>query len=458
MGYIGNTPAEKYITLSKQTFTPDSSTVAFTLDNPVANENELALFVNNVRQEPGSGRAYTATGTTLTMSEAPTSGHAMYAIYLGKTMATNTPADGSVTGDMMSYPLTTFSSTGIDDNATSTAITINSSEQVEFTAGTVSLPSISTTGDVNTGIFFPAADTIAFAEGGTEAMRIDSSGHFLFAKTSTSSSVAGIRFAGDSAGYAEFTRDGGNPLYLNRETNDGDIIRFAKDDTTVGIIGSLLGTSMYVNAPNDGGAGLLFSDNADVIYPTQRVSGTVGLSDDVIDLGALVHRFDNIYATNGTIQTSDQNEKQSIQSLTASEIAVAQRISKLFKTFKFNNAVDKKGDSARTHTGIIAQDVQQAFVDEGLDASNYALFISDTWWEKEISVDAVAEELDEEGNVLVEGKDAYTYIDTKEEATEGYTERTRLGIRYPELLSFVSSAFEQRLTNIETRLTALENI
>ena len=72
------------------------------------------------------------------------------------------------------------------------------------------------------------------------------------------------------------------------------------------------------------------------------------------------------------------------------------------------------------------------------------------------SVDAVAEELDEEGNVLVEGKDAYTYTDTKEEATEGYTERTRLGIRYPELLSFVSSAFEQRLTNIETRLTALE--
>ena len=47
-------------------------------------------------------------------------------------------------------------------------------------------------------------------------------------------------------------------------------------------------------------------------------------------------------------------------------------------------------------------------------------------------------------------------MDMKEEATEGYTERTRLGIRYPELLSFVSSAFEQRLTNIETRLTALE--
>jgi hypothetical protein len=44
-------------------------------------------------------------------------------------------------------------------------------------AGTVSAPAITTTGDTNTGIFFPAADTIAFAEGGAEAMRIDSAGN-----------------------------------------------------------------------------------------------------------------------------------------------------------------------------------------------------------------------------------------------------------------------------------------
>jgi len=47
---------------------------------------------------------------------------------------------------------------------------------VTFPAGTVSLPSITTSGDLNTGAFFPAADTIAFTEGGTEAMRIDSDG------------------------------------------------------------------------------------------------------------------------------------------------------------------------------------------------------------------------------------------------------------------------------------------
>jgi hypothetical protein len=85
--------------------------------------------------------------------------------------------------DKANIPSLNFSSTGIDDNATSTAITINSSEQVEFTAGTVSLPSITTTGDTNTGIFFPLADTIAFTEGGAEAMRILNNGNVAIGRT-----------------------------------------------------------------------------------------------------------------------------------------------------------------------------------------------------------------------------------------------------------------------------------
>jgi hypothetical protein len=51
---------------------------------------------------------------------------------------------------------------------------INTDKQIVAAAGTASLPALTTTGDVNTGIFFPAADTIAFAEGGAEAMRITS--------------------------------------------------------------------------------------------------------------------------------------------------------------------------------------------------------------------------------------------------------------------------------------------
>jgi len=54
--------------------------------------------------------------------------------------------------------------------------TLSATGVATFSAGTVSAPAITTTGDTNTGIFFPAADTIAFTEGGTESMRIFSSG------------------------------------------------------------------------------------------------------------------------------------------------------------------------------------------------------------------------------------------------------------------------------------------
>ena len=66
MAYIGNIPAEKYSAFQKQDFST-SSTTSYTLDNPVANANELALFINFVRQEPGS---YSASGTSLTLIEA----------------------------------------------------------------------------------------------------------------------------------------------------------------------------------------------------------------------------------------------------------------------------------------------------------------------------------------------------------------------------------------------------
>ena len=62
--------------------------------------------------------------------------------------------------------------------------TLAASSTATFAAGAVGTPAITTTGDTNTGIFFPAADTIAFAEGGAEAMRIDSSGNLLLGTTS----------------------------------------------------------------------------------------------------------------------------------------------------------------------------------------------------------------------------------------------------------------------------------
>jgi hypothetical protein len=56
----------------------------------------------------------------------------------------------------------------------------NADAQFVAAAGTALLPVITTTGDVNTGMWFPAADTIAFSEGGVESMRLDASGNLLF--------------------------------------------------------------------------------------------------------------------------------------------------------------------------------------------------------------------------------------------------------------------------------------
>ena len=69
------------------------------------------------------------------------------------------------------------------------------------------------------------------------------------------------------------------------------------------------------------------------------------------------------------------------------------------------------------------------------------------------------EMLDEDGNVVTPAKDAFTKLNIynhADEAPEGATERNRKGIRYPELLSFIGAATEQRLTSIEARLDALE--
>jgi hypothetical protein len=66
---------------------------------------------------------------------------------------------------------------GANTAAAGSFTTLGATGVATFSAGTVSLPAITTTGDTNTGIFFPAADTIAFSKGGTEAMRIDSNGN-----------------------------------------------------------------------------------------------------------------------------------------------------------------------------------------------------------------------------------------------------------------------------------------
>jgi hypothetical protein len=104
MAYIGIQPAEKFTSFATQEFST-SATTSYTLDHAVANENEIALFVNNVRQQPGSGKAYTATGTALTLSAATASTDTMYCVFLGRALQTVTPATNSITAAMVGNDL-----------------------------------------------------------------------------------------------------------------------------------------------------------------------------------------------------------------------------------------------------------------------------------------------------------------------------------------------------------------
>jgi hypothetical protein len=288
---------------------------------------------------------------------------------------------------------------------------------------------------------------------------IDSSGNLFVARTAEGDGNVGHTFRAD--GFSQTTRSGGLVADFNRLVSHGDILRFQKFGSSVGNISSDNGTNIQINS--QGGTFAIktinterYSFDQEQIYPWNNGECNLGLS---------YRRFDVVYAATGSINTSDQTQKQDIESLTATEMLVGKRLSALFKTFRWKNRVVEKGDSARTHTGIMAQEVQAAFTAEGLDASNYALFCSDTWWEHDVevpAVEAVAEVTDEDGNVTteaVEAVDAYTRTDeykTEDEAPEGAISKTLLGIRYPELLSFVAAYNEQRFASIEARLTALE--
>ena len=98
MPFLGTTPTQGFVGANpKQSFTANGSTTVFTLTNPVASANDLEVFVGNVRQEPTA--AYTAAGTTLTMSEAPDTGLNFYVINKSQAQVTTTPPVNSISTD-----------------------------------------------------------------------------------------------------------------------------------------------------------------------------------------------------------------------------------------------------------------------------------------------------------------------------------------------------------------------
>ena len=123
MAYIGNTPAENYASFLTETFTV-SATASYTLSHAVSNENDIRLVINGVVQQPGSGKAYTASGTTLTLTSATVSGDVMYAVYLGRALQTVNPPNASV-GNSQTAPTIITGQTAETSIATDDTILIH---------------------------------------------------------------------------------------------------------------------------------------------------------------------------------------------------------------------------------------------------------------------------------------------------------------------------------------------
>jgi hypothetical protein len=120
--------------------------------------------------------------------------------------------------------LTSASATITNLLATSLAV----SSIATFAAGTAAAPAITTTGDTNTGIFFPAADTIGFSEGGVEAMRINSSGNLGLGVTPSAwnSSYKAIQI-GNSLSL--LGAGGAADLYSNVFLDSGSVFKYAEN-------------------------------------------------------------------------------------------------------------------------------------------------------------------------------------------------------------------------------------
>jgi hypothetical protein len=126
-------------------------------------------------------------------------------------------------------------------------------------------------------------------------------------------------------------------------------------------------------------------------------------ANNTIALGSSSYAYKDIYSVNAPITTSDEREKTQVRPLNEVEKAVGIKLKNAIKMFKWIDAVEEKGEAARLHTGVMAQEVVSIFESEGLNAYEYGI-ITYTEWEQD-------EEHEVAGN--------------------------RFGVRYQELLAFI---------------------
>ena len=196
MPYVGNSPASNFASVTKDTFSGDGSTTAFTLSK-AATTNGVAVFVENVRQEPTT--AYAVSGTTLTFTAAPVSasGNNIYVLHHNAVASTaNHPAGQDLTAansTMTGTLAVTGTSTLTGNVALGGTLDMNGAELILDADGDTSI-----TADTD--------DQIDFKVGGDDKMKILSGGSVGFGTTANfggfGGSTSGLTFASAAPAYS----------------------------------------------------------------------------------------------------------------------------------------------------------------------------------------------------------------------------------------------------------------
>tara|TARA_B100001057_G_scaffold500288_1_gene614542 strand:- start:372 stop:1334 length:963 start_codon:yes stop_codon:yes gene_type:complete len=145
--------------------------------------------------------------------------------------------------------------------------------------------------DADTSITADTDDQIDFKTGGSDRVTIDSSGNLFVAKTTVATATAGVALR--SNGEVRGTVDGGLSARFSRLSDDGSIIGFEKDGSSVGSIGSVAsGANLFMSASSGVGLGI----GGDNLYP---VNGSGASTDNSLDLGDASARFNDLYLGGG---------------------------------------------------------------------------------------------------------------------------------------------------------------
>jgi hypothetical protein len=195
--------------------------------------------------------------------------------------------------------------------------------------------------------------------------------------------------------------------------------------------------------------------------------------------GGASNRWNTVYATTGTINTSDAREKTPLEDFPDKVLDAWGEVK--FGQFQMRDAVKLKGKAARVHSGLIAQQINEVFKARGLDAQQYGLLCYDAWeaepekvevvrtpvapavYKQVLVAEAVYEEAQGERKLVKEAvyKDGELItpeiFEEHRHVTPAIQAGNRYGIRYEEALCLEAAYQRRRMARIEARLVAMES-